>query len=311
MEAEKYQIDLGNLMAYDPSHHFPSLPDSMYYLLKFQFFLVFLGFLGFNPLMIDAAREELTKVFGECAEARGSFDARSSLCLRPRPVMSPLLAFLSLPQNSRGEKHALAVVEYLIANGSDRAVDDILECSSKIAAVSSFEYVEPNGKDLGINVRKKAETILGLGRHFSEIRWLEIRKMPTFCWNRDSAGKILKTIGDLIYVDVRGGMYVDDIRALVRVRRGRTMPCIIWTSIGSRKYRIVVGMERGQDPLPWCNDGGDGKITVDLEEGDRRPKPATHMKRKAPMIETGRSQGKDGHKDSNQTTRRSGGDDRN
>ncbi|KAJ0989863.1 hypothetical protein J5N97_008219 [Dioscorea zingiberensis] len=47
------------------------------------------------------------------------------------------------------------------------AIDDILECSSKIAAVSSFEYVEPNGKDLGINVRKKAETILGLGRHFS------------------------------------------------------------------------------------------------------------------------------------------------
>ncbi|KAM0933318.1 putative ribosomal biogenesis regulatory protein [Dioscorea sansibarensis] len=28
MEAEKFQIDLGNLMAYDPSHHFPSLPDS-------------------------------------------------------------------------------------------------------------------------------------------------------------------------------------------------------------------------------------------------------------------------------------------
>ncbi|KAJ0968081.1 hypothetical protein J5N97_024998 [Dioscorea zingiberensis] len=144
-----------------------------------------------------------------------------------------------------------------------------------------------------------------------EIRWLEIRKMPTFCWNRDSAGKILKTIGDLIYVDVRGGMYVDDIRALVRVRRGRTMPCIIWTSIGSRKYRIVVGMERGQDPLPWCNDGDDGKITVDLEEGDRRPKPAIHVKRKAPMTETGRNEGKDGHKDSNQTTRRSGGDDRN
>ncbi|PKA57019.1 Ribosome biogenesis regulatory protein like [Apostasia shenzhenica] len=28
MEAEKYQIDLGNLMAFDPSHHFPSLPAS-------------------------------------------------------------------------------------------------------------------------------------------------------------------------------------------------------------------------------------------------------------------------------------------
>ncbi|KAH0459597.1 hypothetical protein IEQ34_012411 [Dendrobium chrysotoxum] len=28
MEAEKYQIDLGNLMAYDPSHHFQPLPSS-------------------------------------------------------------------------------------------------------------------------------------------------------------------------------------------------------------------------------------------------------------------------------------------
>ncbi|KAJ0985356.1 hypothetical protein J5N97_003712 [Dioscorea zingiberensis] len=72
----------------------------------------------------------------------------------------------SIPPQLAMFTRALAVVEYLIANGSDRAVDDILECSSKIAAVSSFEYVEPNGKDLGINVRKKAETILGLGRHF-------------------------------------------------------------------------------------------------------------------------------------------------
>lgn len=29
-------------------------------------------------------------------------------------------------------------------------------------SLSTFEYVEPNGKDVGINVRKKVETILGL-----------------------------------------------------------------------------------------------------------------------------------------------------
>lgn len=29
-------------------------------------------------------------------------------------------------------------------------------------SLSSFEYVEPNGKDMGINVRKKAETIVSL-----------------------------------------------------------------------------------------------------------------------------------------------------
>lgn len=31
-----------------------------------------------------------------------------------------------------------------------------------VQSLSSFEYVEPNGKDMGINVRKKAENIVAL-----------------------------------------------------------------------------------------------------------------------------------------------------
>ncbi|KAL6843853.1 hypothetical protein ACP4OV_026424 [Aristida adscensionis] len=57
---------------------------------------------------------------------------------------------------------ALTIIEYMIANGSERAVDDILDHYSKISVLSSFEYVEPNGKDAGINVRKKVETIIGI-----------------------------------------------------------------------------------------------------------------------------------------------------
>ncbi|KAG6504122.1 hypothetical protein ZIOFF_036452 [Zingiber officinale] len=64
--------------------------------------------------------------------------------------------------NWRHVYKALTVIEYLIANGSERAVDDILEHTFQISALSSFEYVEPNGKDVGINVRKKVETILAL-----------------------------------------------------------------------------------------------------------------------------------------------------
>ncbi|XP_057524204.1 clathrin interactor EPSIN 1 isoform X1 [Amaranthus tricolor] len=57
---------------------------------------------------------------------------------------------------------ALAVIEYLIANGSERAVDEIIEHTFQISSLTSFEYVEPNGKDAGINVRKKAENIVTL-----------------------------------------------------------------------------------------------------------------------------------------------------
>ncbi|CAI0408266.1 unnamed protein product [Linum tenue] len=57
---------------------------------------------------------------------------------------------------------ALSVIEYLVAHGSERAVDDIIEHTFQISSLTSFEYVEPSGKDVGINVRKKAETIVGL-----------------------------------------------------------------------------------------------------------------------------------------------------
>ncbi|KAM0874390.1 hypothetical protein ACQ4PT_037465 [Festuca glaucescens] len=57
---------------------------------------------------------------------------------------------------------ALAVVEYLLANGTERAVEELIENSSPIATLTKFEFVEPNGKDVGLNVRKKAETVLAI-----------------------------------------------------------------------------------------------------------------------------------------------------
>ncbi|KAI3692617.1 hypothetical protein L6452_32437 [Arctium lappa] len=70
-----------------------------------------------------------------------------------------------LTETDRNWRHvykALAVIEYLVANGSERAVDDIIEHTFQISALSCFEYVEPNGKDSGINVRKKVENIVSL-----------------------------------------------------------------------------------------------------------------------------------------------------
>ncbi|XP_071730352.1 clathrin interactor EPSIN 1 [Rutidosis leptorrhynchoides] len=70
-----------------------------------------------------------------------------------------------LTETDRNWRHvykALAVIEYLVANGSERAVDDIIEHTFQISSLSAFEYVEPNGKDSGINVRKKVENIVAL-----------------------------------------------------------------------------------------------------------------------------------------------------
>ncbi|KAM3710204.1 hypothetical protein ACB098_01G012600 [Castanea mollissima] len=76
---------------------------------------------------------------------------------------------------------ALAVIEYLVAHGSERAVDDIIEHTFQISSLSSFEYVEPNGKDMGINVRKKVEVIVSLLNNKEKIQ--EVRNKAAA--NRD------------------------------------------------------------------------------------------------------------------------------
>ncbi|XP_042063247.1 clathrin interactor EPSIN 1-like [Salvia splendens] len=65
-------------------------------------------------------------------------------------------------KNWRAVYKSLSVIEYLVAHGSERAVDEIVEHTYQIASLSSFEYVDPSGKDNGINVRKKSETITAL-----------------------------------------------------------------------------------------------------------------------------------------------------
>ncbi|XAR70817.1 hypothetical protein NMG60_11027821 [Bertholletia excelsa] len=89
---------------------------------------------------------QATKKFSECQMVMGVLWTRLS----------------ETGRNWRYVYKALAVIEYLIANGSERAVDDITEHTYQISSLASFEYVEPSGKDMGINVRKKAENIVAL-----------------------------------------------------------------------------------------------------------------------------------------------------
>ncbi|KAJ0986220.1 hypothetical protein J5N97_004576 [Dioscorea zingiberensis] len=84
-----------------------------------------------------------------------------------------------------------------------------------------------------------------------ETRWVSLQQLPHFCRHRESVSRILKPLGELIHVDGRGNRYTDDVRAALRIRYGKTLPCIIACSVGSRKHIIRVVQERGQLSLPW------------------------------------------------------------
>ncbi|MQL84492.1 hypothetical protein Taro_016996, partial [Colocasia esculenta] len=110
--------------------------------------------------VLDATNNEPWGPHGSDLAEISQATKRSSECHMIMSVLWTRLAD-SAP-NWRHVYKALSVIEYLVANGSERAVEDISEHSFQISSLSSFEYVEPSGKDVGINVRKKVETILAL-----------------------------------------------------------------------------------------------------------------------------------------------------
>jgi epsin len=110
--------------------------------------------------VLDATSDEPWGPHGSALSELAQATKKYSEC---QMVMGVLWARLAeRDSNWRHVYKALTIIEYLIANGSERAVDNILDHFSKISVLSSFEFVEPNGKDAGINVRKKVETLVGI-----------------------------------------------------------------------------------------------------------------------------------------------------
>ncbi|KAI5056532.1 hypothetical protein GOP47_0028350 [Adiantum capillus-veneris] len=76
--------------------------------------------------------------------------------------------------NWRHVYKALTVLEYLVAHGSEKVIDDIVEHVYQITTLADFQYVETNGKDHGINVRKKSQSLVLLVNDKEKIR--EVRQ---------------------------------------------------------------------------------------------------------------------------------------
>ncbi|CAJ1846420.1 unnamed protein product [Sphenostylis stenocarpa] len=95
-------------------------------------------------------------------------------------------------KNWRHVYKALTVLEYLVAHGSERVIDEIREHSYQISTLSDFQYIDSSGRDQGNNVRKKSQSLVVLVNDKERI--IEVRQ-------KAAANK------DKFRNNVAGGMY--------------------------------------------------------------------------------------------------------
>ncbi|KAI9828547.1 MAG: hypothetical protein M1819_006604 [Sarea resinae] len=65
---------------------------------------------------------------------------------------------------------ALQLLEFLIKNGSERVIDDARSHLSLLKMLRQFHFIDPNGKDQGINVRNRAKELAELLSDVDRIR---------------------------------------------------------------------------------------------------------------------------------------------
>ncbi|XVE84558.1 hypothetical protein DITRI_Ditri17bG0022900 [Diplodiscus trichospermus] len=84
-------------------------------------------------------------------------------------------------KNWRHVYKALTVLDYLVAHGSERVIDDIREHAYQISTLSNFQYIDSSGRDQGSNVRKKSQSLVALVNDKERI--IEVREKAAA--NRD------------------------------------------------------------------------------------------------------------------------------
>lgn len=65
---------------------------------------------------------------------------------------------------------SLQLLEFLVKNGSERVVDDARSHLSILRMLRQFHYIDPNGKDQGINVRNRSSELVKLLGDVDQIR---------------------------------------------------------------------------------------------------------------------------------------------
>ncbi|XP_022992065.1 clathrin interactor EPSIN 3-like [Cucurbita maxima] len=85
-------------------------------------------------------------------------------------------------KNWRHVYKGLTVLEYLVAHGSERVIDDIKDHSYQLSVLFSFQYIDSSGRDQGANVRKKSQSLVVLVNDPERIS--EIRQKSNSNWDK-------------------------------------------------------------------------------------------------------------------------------
>lgn len=98
---------------------------------------------------------------------------------------------------------ALQLLEFLVKNGSERVVDDARSHLSLLRMLRQFHYIDPNGKDQGVNVRNRSAELTKLLGDVDAIR-SERKKART---NKNKYGGVEGGAGGGGFSSGSGGRY--------------------------------------------------------------------------------------------------------
>ncbi|KAF8689969.1 hypothetical protein HU200_041604 [Digitaria exilis] len=109
-------------------------------------------------------------------------------------------------KNWRHVYKGLIVLDYLVAHGTERVIDDIREHAYQISTLADFQYIDSSGRDQGSNVRRKSQSLVSLVNDKERIQEVRQKALAT----RDKYRSSLATSGTHRSPGGYGGGYDND-----------------------------------------------------------------------------------------------------
>ncbi|KAK3159406.1 hypothetical protein QOZ80_2AG0149730 [Eleusine coracana subsp. coracana] len=109
-------------------------------------------------------------------------------------------------KNWRHVYKGLIVLDYLVAHGTERVIDDIREHAYQISTLADFQYIDSSGRDQGSNVRRKSQSLVSLVNDKERIQEVRQKALAT----RDKYRSAFATSGTHRSPGRYGGSYDND-----------------------------------------------------------------------------------------------------